>query len=366
MTDIRVRRLDDTAEFLTRWTALYRCAQNPSFYQSPAWMTAWLESAGRAALYEIEASREGRTLMMGVVGAGPRRPAVFGLKEIRLQETGEAALDDIYVEYNDFLMAPDADAALRRDVIDALAQEAQEFSDADAIVFRNIRSPLAEAARKWATSHAWNCVTLREQPVFVVDLGAIRNAGGDFLASLGGSFKTKLRRAMTGYEQRGALSCHVASTEVEQSAAWEKLAALHQASWRARGKPGSFANQKLVAFHQNLQRHAGEAVHLFEVRCGAETIGVLYNFIHEKRVLNYQSGFKFEDDNKLTPGFVCHALACQYYLEAGFDIYDLLAGEADYKQRLGAPSQTLTSLSLERASPRNKIRHLMKNILHRP
>ncbi|NOX81653.1 MAG: GNAT family N-acetyltransferase [Alphaproteobacteria bacterium] len=362
MTDIRVRRLEDTAEFLTRWAALYRHAENPSFYQSPAWMTAWLESVGSAALYSVEASREGRTLMMGVVGAGPRRPAVLGLKEVRLQETGDPALDDIYVEYNDFLAAPEAGADMRRDIIDTLARE---FSGADALVFRNVRAPLAQAARASATAGAWNCVTLREQPVFVVDLGAIRNAGGDFLASLGGSFKTKLRRAMAGYEQRGALSCHVASTEDERRTAWERLSALHQESWRARGKPGSFANQKLVAFHKNLQRHAGEAAQLFEVRCGAETIGVLYNFIHEKRVLNYQSGFKLEDDNKLTPGFVCHALACQYYLEAGFEIYDLLAGEADYKKRLGTPSETLTSLSLERASPRNKVRHLMKSLSRR-
>jgi CelD/BcsL family acetyltransferase involved in cellulose biosynthesis len=357
MTEIRVCRLEDAKGFLSRWTALFQRAQNPSFYQSPAWMTAWLENAGSAALYSVEASQEERTLMMGVVGAGPRRPAVLGLKEVRLQETGDAVLDDIYVEYNDFLTTREAGADLRRDVIDALARE---FAGADAIVFRNTCTPLAAAARTWAASGAWNCVTLREQPVFVVDLGAVRAAGGDFLASLGGSFKTKLRRAMTGYEQRGALSCHVASTEDERSAAWERLTALHQESWRTRGRPGSFANPKLVAFHKNLQRHAGEVVHLFEVRCGAETIGVTYNFIHEKRVLNYQSGFKLEDDNKLTPGFVCHALACQYYMDAGFDIYDLLAGEADYKKRLGAPSETLTSLSLERASPRNKVRHLMK------
>ncbi len=359
MTDIRVRRLEDIGGFLSRWTALYRCAENPSFYQSPAWMMAWLGSTGSATLYGVEAEREGRILMMGVVGAGPRRPAVLGLKEVRLQETGEAALDDIYVEYNDFLTAPEAGADLRRDVIDALARE---FADADALVFRNVRLPLAAAAREWASSGAWNCVTLQAQPVYVVDLGAVRSAGGDFLASLTGSFKAKLRRAMTGYEQRGALSCRVASTEDERRTAWERLAALHQESWRARGKPGSFANPKLVVFHEHLQRHAGEAVHLFEVRSGAETIGVLYNFVHESRVLNYQSGFKLEDDNKLTPGFVCHALACQYYMDAGFEIYDLLAGEADYKMRLGGQSETLTSLSLERASPRNKLRYLMKNL----
>ncbi len=361
MSDVQVRQLEDREDFLARWAVFYQHTEDKFFYQSPAWMTAWLETDGTgAALYEVEASREGRTLLMGVVGAGPRRPAVLGLKEVRLQETGDVALDDIYVEYNDFLVAPEVGADLRRDVVDALARK---FADADAIVFRNIRAPLAEAARGWAKPSAWRCVTLREQPVFVVDLGAVRSAGGDFIASLSGSFKTKLRRAMAGYEQRGELSCRVASTDAERRAAWERLMALHQESWRARGRPGSFANRKLVAFHQNLQRHAGEAVQLFEVRCGVETIGVLYNFVHQQRVLNYQSGFKIEDDNKLTPGFVCHALACQHYLDAGFDIYDLLSGEADYKKRLGVVSEVLSSLSLECPSPRNKIRYLMKSIL---
>ncbi len=364
MTDVRVRRIDERKDFLTRWAALYQRAEKPSFYQSPAWMTAWLENVGTgAALYGVEARLEGRPLLMGVVGAGVRRPAVLGMKEVRLQETGDTALDNIYVEYNDFLLAPEAGADMRLEAINALVQV---FAGADAIVFRNIRAPLAAAVRAWATPGAWRCITLREQPVFVVDLGSVRSAGGDFIASLSGSFKTKLRRAMAGYEQRGELSCRVASTDVERSAAWERLAALHQESWRARGRPGSFANRKLVAFHQNLQRHAGEAVHLFEVRCGTETIGVLYNFVHENQVLNYQSGFKIEDDNKLTPGFVCHALACQHYLGAGFDIYDLLAGEADYKKRLGTQSEMLTSLSLERSSPRNKVRHLMKSLLSAP
>ncbi len=361
MTEVSVRRLDNTGDFLARWSALYTRAEQPSFYQSPTWMTAWLESAGMsAALYVVEASREGRTMMMGVVGAGPRRPTALGLKEVRLQEIGEPRLDDIYVEYNDFLAAPEASADLRRDIIDALARE---FSSADAMVFRNVRSPLAETVRAWAAHGPWNCVTLSEQPVYVVDLNAVRSTGGNFLSSLSGSFKTKLRRAMEGYEQRGALSCRIASGDAEWRASWDRLAALHQASWRARGRPGVFTNNQLVAFHETLQRCAPDAVHLFEVRCGAETIGVLYNFVHEKRVLNYQSGFKVEDDNKLTPGFVCHALACQYYLDAGFDIYDLLGGEADYKQRLGGKSETLTSLTLERPSPRNKIRHLIKNIL---
>jgi len=363
MSDVSVRLLEDVEAFLARWSALYQRAENRSFYRSPRWMKAWLESVGgETALHVIEASEGGKTLMMGVVGTGPRRPALFGLKEVRLHESGDPALDDIYVEYNDFLAAPEAGPQLRLKMLGALAET---FGEADAIVFRNARAPLADAVREWAALNGMNCVSLSTQAVYVIDLRVLREAGGTFLESLSGSFKTKLRRAMGGYEKRGALTCRIATSDAEREAAWDKLAALHQASWRARGKPGVFANEKLIAFHQRLQREAPEAVHLIEVICGEETIGVLYNFVHDKHVLNYQSGFKPEDDNKLTPGFVCHALACQHYLDEGFDAYDLLAGEADYKQRLGAEAEVLTSLALERPSFRNQCRKAVKDLRRR-
>ena len=57
-----------------------------------------------------------------------------------------------------------------------------------------------------------------------------------------------------------------------------------------------------------------ESCDLFSVFAGEQRVGVLYNFNHGGCVMNYQSGFRMETDNQLTPGFVCHALACQHYL----------------------------------------------------
>ena len=99
---------------------------------------------------------------------------------------------------------------------------------------------------------------------------------------------------------------------------------------------------------------------MFEVSVGGRTIGVLYNFSHDGRVMNYQSGFRFEDDNRFAPGFVCHAMAAQHYLDAGYDAYDLLAGDADYKRRLAAPSTALTSLVVERPNWRRAARRFLK------
>ena len=76
--------------------------------------------------------------------------------------------------------------------------------------------------------------------------------------------------------------------------------------------------------------------------------------------MNYQSGFRMETDNQITPGFVCHALACQHYLEQGASEYNLLAGEADYKKRLGEKKDQLTSLVVERPTFRNNVKNALK------
>ena len=87
---------------------------------------------------------------------------------------------------------------------------------------------------------------------------------------------------------------------------------------------------------------------------------MLYNFVHGRRVMNYQSGFRYEDDNRMAPGFVTHALAAKFYKQCGFEAYDLLAGDESYKERLGDPETILTSFVVERPTWRNRLRARIK------
>jgi CelD/BcsL family acetyltransferase involved in cellulose biosynthesis len=185
--------------------------------------------------------------------------------------------------------------------------------------------------------------------------------GGDaFMTTLSKSLRVKISRSLRLYEERGPLTAHIAKTEAEKESAWERLKALHKEGWEARGDKSVFENRRLIDFHESLARYAPDALHLFEVKAGTETIAVLYNFVHGGRAMNYQSGFKYEEDNRLAPGFVAHALAAQHYQDAGIGVYDLLAGEADYKSRLGRVDETLTSLVVERPTWRNKLRAVLK------
>jgi CelD/BcsL family acetyltransferase involved in cellulose biosynthesis len=214
---------------------------------------------------------------------------------------------------------------------------------------------MTRAALSAAATRGLAVRIMREQPVYVCEL-----SGPVFLDGLKKSLQSKIRRSMRLYEQRGPLTVRIARTGEERAAAWERLKALHREGWKARNAAGVFDNPHLTAFHERLQRNAPDGFHLFEVKAGADTIAVLYNFAHGKSVLNYQGGFDFENDNRLAPGFVAHVLAAQHYRDAGFEIYDLLAGEADYKARLGRADRTLTSLVIERSTWRNRLRAVLK------
>ncbi len=204
---------------------------------------------------------------------------------------------------------------------------------------------------------------LRVQPVFAIDLAARCGDGAGALDKGSGALKAKINRAQRRYEERGPVELRVARSEQDRTGIWRTLVDLHQEGWRRRGETGAFANPAFVAFHERLQRLAPDATQLLEVRVGGEPIGCLYNFLHQGRVLNYQSGFRFEDDNQLTPGLVTHALAAQHYLEAGYDAYDLLAGDAEYKRRLADETGRLLTVVLEkRDGVRANLRRALKGL----
>ncbi|NJO39066.1 MAG: GNAT family N-acetyltransferase [Rhizobiales bacterium] len=118
---------------------------------------------------------------------------------------------------------------------------------------------------------------------------------------------------------------------------------------RAR-RPGAFAYPFYVAFHRRLIRAAqpSGALELVRVSAAGEPIGYLYNFLDRGRVSYYLSGFRFEQDNRLKPGLVSHALCIQRHLERGMDVYDFMAGGQRYKLELGQPGPEIVSLAVQR------------------
>jgi CelD/BcsL family acetyltransferase involved in cellulose biosynthesis len=183
-----------------------------------------------------------------------------------------------------------------------------------------------------------------EQAPFI-DLAAITDGPGDFLASRSRNTRYQIRRAMRHFAQRGPLGISRPTSAAEAEAWLDAMIALHTSTWQARGQPGAFATAFLCRFHRVLvqRAHAQGELDLLRISAGGEVIGYLYNFRHRGAVYAYQSGFRQEPGTpQARPGLTSHALAIEEARAAGLSRYDFLAGAARYKLSLANAAARLS------------------------
>ena len=97
------------------------------------------------------------------------------------------------------------------------------------------------------------------------------------------------------------------------------------------------------------------AVRISRTMAGDQTIGVLYNFVHDGHVLNYQGGFLYERDGRLKPGLISHVLSIEDSIVRGERGYDFLAGPAGHKSRLANAEHAMKWIAIGRDSPERRI-----------
>ncbi len=323
-----------------------------TIFHSTDYITCLLQQDRKTDLYLLMGGADKKLLLLGLMGksGGP-------IRHFHLGETGDKALDAIYSEYNDFLIAPEA----RGDAED-LRQQAVQFlleqKDIDALIARNAMPALTKAMEQ----AEGRLHIFQDQHCWQMDLP--KNPQEEFFIpeSVSANSRRQIRRSIEFYKQRGDIRVAQAEDETTRRAYWQELAGLHQAGWQGRGQAGAFANSAFLHFHENLMRDAPEKISLLRISAGNKTIGLLYNYIHGTCVSNYQAGFAYEDDNRLKPGLVAHIYAAGFYAGRDFQTYDLLAGDARYKQSLAIKGTRLRSLELNKKTLRTVARNFVRDL----
>lgn len=321
MTAVRVSPVGDFAALGTRWRDLEQRAAG-SFFQSWTWVGCLAEERFPDPIL-VEATEDGRTVALALFNKVRRR---IGPPVLYLSESGTAELDCPYVEQNGVLTE-----AGREDALAALCLRAAVRSHD--LVLSGIGESQVAAVRRVAGL----VLTERSQASPVVDLGGLRAREADYLAERSANTRQQIRRSNRHYERNGPITVKRADTVASAHEMLDAMAALHQATWTARGRPGSFARPFFRRFHRALITLAvprGE-IALLRVTCNETTVGILYNFVHSHRMLAYQSGFTYHDQApEAKPGLTCHCMAIQRALAQDIEVYDFLEGEDRYKLSL--------------------------------
>ncbi|MEO5862536.1 MAG: GNAT family N-acetyltransferase [Burkholderiales bacterium] len=337
----------DMSTLALEWRELEQVAK-ASVFQSWAWISCWLASLPPDVHpLLIRVSSGPKIMALGMLCRAKVR-AKFGMaRALLLNETGAASLDCVTIEHNGLLCDP----AMAGDVVEQLALTLQKRGDWDEWVLSGVDRSVAEAHyESLAARMGWMVHTFGESPCYFVELDKVRAGDNDHLAWLSVNTRYQVRRAIKEYGKRGAVQIEAARSVDEALAFFEQLKLFHQRYWQARGKPGAFEPEFFEIFHRRFieQGWSTGAVQLSRVSAGEHEIGYLYNLVHAQTIYSYQSGFNYEADAKLKPGLVSHVLAIQAAMAGGFNYYDLLAGDGQYKRSLATHSETMRWIRLRR------------------
>ncbi len=337
--DYKLQALEDD------WLALERLG-NASVFRSWTWISCWL-----AALPdEIQPLLVRVTLQERTVGLGflcsAKLSGKFGkVGAFLLHETGNTNLDCLTVEHNGLLCDP----AHEEDVISQVGRALEDRKDWDEWVVSGIDSITAEKFEELAARMGWIVYESVNKPRHFLDLAKVKQLG-DRLEWLSVNTRSQVRRALKDYGKRGEVKFELARTVDEALAFFDRLKYFHQCYWQSRAKQGAFELHLFEIFHRRFieQSWSTNGVQLARVSSGDHEIGYLYNLVHQQTVYAYQSGFNYEKDAKVKPGLVSHVMAIERAIADGFDCYDLLAGDGQYKRSLATDSEMMRWIRLRR------------------
>ncbi len=326
------------------------------FFLSWRWIASWIE-VYHPRFLTVLCFYQGRTVAIGLFTySHVWRHRFVSSKQLRLHQTGIKTQDQIWIEYNDFIAEPEH----RQAAVDCcLRQLLKQNRHWDELVLSLLSHDRANHIQQQLRGFE----IIDEKIAYKVDLAILRKQQRTILESLSSNTRYQISRSQRKYEAAfGKIILNRAQTPQQAIDLFHQAGCFHKLRWDDSG----FDNTDFCTFHEHLILHGhphGE-VDLLQISAGDQVIAILYNLIYQNRVYFYLSGIKYESDRKFKPGFVAHCQAIQHYLNAGYDVYDFLGGQSQYKASLSTSSYKLSSLKCQRSRLRFKIENIMRNIKH--
>jgi CelD/BcsL family acetyltransferase involved in cellulose biosynthesis len=359
--DVFLGPMPALAELETEWKALEIFAE-PSFFTSWSWMGCWLALLpSRVKPQVLRARQAGRTVGLALLVRRTRQR--FGLPfcdSWHLHETGDPDYDILTIEHNGFLLDTVSADVVREAM---LVHWVKHTSGASELLLPG-QAGLGLSEPTLPTLYRGN----RTRTSYGVNLEAVRERQGDYLALLSSNTRSQIRRSIKEYQTLGPLKVHEAKDVVEAQEFLSCLAKMHQQHWEERGEPGAFSNRFFSDFHRRLidENHPKCEIQLLRITAGERDMAYLYSFIRAGRIYFYQSGFDYQLIEKYSrPGLVAHALAVQHNAALGHMVYDFMAGDSRYKLNLATINEPMTWSTLRKPAWRFRFEHALREWRYR-
>ncbi len=324
------------------WCELEQRA-NPSFFLSWLWIGTWLDSFVDD-FFIIEARKGNRTVGLGIFVQRSDKFFCIPIKnKLYLHRTGISARDQIWIEYNDFLLDAEDEESIRRALFECLAYGVNKR---DAIVIG------ASEDKKFSCIDHLGLKkrTIWETNNYALNLDELRSNNQTVLEFLSRNARYQIQRSMRKYEEVGEITLEKACSITQAKEMLKIAKPLHLARWNGAHARSGFGNDDFISFHERLIEKgiANGAVELYHIKAGNETLSIMYNFKHDNHIYFYLCAINYSHKStQYKPGLVSHYLLINKALEEGITSYDFMGGHARYKETFSNSKGELSVVQYE-------------------
>lgn len=362
--EIEISGLQGSQTLKADWQFLEHQAECSPFI-SWGWIESWLEEV---ALRNFEAllikiTENNKLVALGLLHYGLETRRKFFRRTILFLNEMPLADNNMVIEYNGLLVRK----GYEERAWEAFIQKLLELPKWEEVHLNALSAPVAAQVKtvldRFSHSFTYNQAAVHD--IYLADFSQYQNWIDVEKKLLSKNKRAQINRSIRAFESKynGVMVCQLATNEEQALRYFSSLEKSHTTYWVGKGKEGAFSNKKWVAFNKNIIEKNIEngVVQLYCISVAEHVIGYLYNFCWKGVVYNIQSGFCYEDDNKLKPGYVSHWLVMAECFKRDALEYNFLAGSTHYKKSLSNREEHMESLVLRKWS--DKRRFLLEDTL---
>ena len=312
-----------------KWLTLERNS-DCSVFLSWQWIGNWLDVV-TDKLFLVEAYHDDKVVGLGFFVETTRK--VFGcipVKQWWLHRTGIQQQDQMWIEYNDFLLDKSCSIAIREEMIKAVADFAPSIKE--------IIIGLSASERLACFTNSFTKLNFLEASLVKTNgyLASLSRLKGDYLNKTPSkNTRSQITRSKKMLQSQGQLTFEVFSNPQKLVELYAKLANIHIDKWQDTNEGSGFSNPIFEGFHKAIAlSNTNNTVQIAVLTLNEVELGYLVNFVYNNRVYFYLSALQQNADNKVKIGLTLHSEAIQYYTQQGIESYDFLGGDARYKKSL--------------------------------
>lgn len=185
-----------------------------------------------------------------------------------------------------------------------------------------------------------------------------------YLAGRSSAHRCGLRSLERKYLLSGKVILHRAETTEELKRGFEILVALHRKRKKEHSKNTSFSSSRFIGFHKEVSSRLMTAgkLNLVWLEYENQPIAILYDFIGERVIYGYASGFD-PGCTVRAAGKLLFIAVFKQAMEQGFAAYDFLRGDEPYKMHWKAVPEECYQVCITNNKPSALLRSLGGRVL---